>query len=133
MTLLDATPPPQPRKIGRYILLGLVILIVGSVAYLMLRNFPEERVVARFLTTVEQGNFQEAYRLWQPSPSYSYQDFLHDWGEEGDYGKIRSYRILGSRSKGTRTVIVTVSINNQQPPLELLVDRRTKGLAYSVF
>jgi len=133
MTLLDATPPPKPRHIGRFILVGLVILLVGGVAYLLLRNLPEERVVSRFLNTLEQGNFQEAYRLWQPSPSYAYQDFLHDWGAQGDYGKIRSYKILGSRSKGAHTVIVTVSINNEQPPLELIVDRSSKGLAYSVF
>ena len=133
MTLLDATPPKQPRKIGRCVLLALVIIIVGGMAYILLRNFPEERAVSRFLTTLEQGNYQEAYRLWQPSASYSYQDFIHDWGEQGDYGKIRTFKILGSRSKGPQTVIVTLTINNQQPPLELLVDRQTKGLAYSIF
>ena len=133
MTLLDATPPKQPRKIGRYVLLAMVIIIVGGTAYILLRNFPEERAVSRYLTTLEQGNYQEAYRLWQPSASYSYQDFIHDWGEQGDYGKIRTFKILGSRSKGSQTVIVTLTINNQQPPLELLVDRQTKGLAYSIF
>ena len=133
MTLLDATPPKKPRKIGRYVLLALVILIVGGMAYILLRNLPEERAVSRFLTTLEQGNYQEAYRLWQPSASYSYHDFIHDWGEQGDYGKIRAFKILGSRSKGSQTVIVTLTVNNQQPPLELLVDRKTKGLAYSIF
>jgi len=133
MTLLDATPPKKPRKIGRHILLALVILVVGGTLYIVFRNFPEERAVARFLTTLEQGNFPEAYRLWQPSPTYSYQDFLHGWGEQGDYGKIRNFKILGSRSKGSETVIVTVTINNEQPPLDLVVDRKTKGLAYSIF
>jgi hypothetical protein len=110
-----------------------VIIIVGGMAYILLRNFPEERAVSRFLTTLEQGNYQEAYRLWQPAASYSYHDFIHDWGEQGDYGKIRAFKILGSRSKGSQTVIVTLTVNNQQPPLELLVDRKTKGLAYSIF
>jgi hypothetical protein len=133
MTLLDATPPKEPRKIGRYILLAVVILVVGATLYIVFRNYPEERAVSRFLTTLEQGDFQEAYRLWQPSPSYSYQDFLHGWGVQGDYGKIHTFKILGSRSKGSETVMVTVTINNETPPLELLVDRKTKGLAYSVF
>jgi hypothetical protein len=133
MTLLDAIPPPKPRKIGRYILLALVILMVGGTLYIVFRNYPEERAVSRFLTTLEQGNFREAYLLWQPSPTYSYQDFLHGWGEQGDYGKIRNFKILGSRSKGSETVIVTVTINNEQPPLDLVVDRKTKGLAYSIF
>jgi len=133
MSLLDAAPPPKPRKIGRYILLAVVVVVVGAAAYFLLHNLPEERTVSRFMDTLEQGNFEQAYRLWQPSPSYSYQDFLHDWGTAGDYGKIRVYKILGSRSKGSNTVVVTVTINNEQPPLELIVDRRTKGLAYSVF
>jgi hypothetical protein len=133
MTLLDAKPAPPPRKIGRYVLLALVIIIVGSVTYILLRNFQEERAVSRFLTTLEQGEFQQAYNLWQPAKSYSYKDFLSNWGMQGDYGKIRSFTVLGSRSKGSNTVIVTVAINNVQPPIELLVDRRTKGLAFSPF
>ena len=133
MTLLDATPPKPPRKVGRYVLIALVIIVVGGAGYVVFRNFSEERVVARFLTALEQGNYQEAYRLWQPTPTYSYDDFLHDWGEHGDYGKIHSFKILGSRSKGSTTVIVTVTINDQEPPRDLVVDRKTKGLAYSPF
>ena len=133
MTLLDATPPKPPLKVGRYILVTLAIIVVAGASYIVFRNFPEERIISRFLTTLEVGNYQEAYRLWQPNSTYSYDDFLHDWGERGDYGKIRTFKILGSRSKGSGTVIVTVTINNEQPPLELLVDRKTKGLAYSIF
>jgi hypothetical protein len=133
MTLLDAKPSQPPRPIGRYILLAAVILIVGAGAYIFFRNFPEERAISRFLTTLEQGKFQEAYNLWQPSKSYTYQDFLNNWGMQGDYGKVRSFKILGSRSKGPNTVIVTVTINGVQPPIDLLVDRETKGLAFSPF
>jgi hypothetical protein len=133
MTLLDAKPAKPPRKIGRYILMALGVIVVAAIAFIVLRNFPEERAVSRFLSTLEQGNYQEAYRLWQPSASYSYDDFLHDWGEKGDYGKVRGFKVLGSRSQGSRTVIVTVTINGEQPPSELVVDRKTKGLAYSPF
>ena len=131
MTLLDATPPPPPRNIGRYILTALVVIIVGGAGYFVFRNFPEERAISRFLTALEQGNYREAYQLWQPSSTYSYQDFLHDWGERGDYGKIRTFKVLGSQSKGAGTVMVTVTINDRESPLQLLVDRRTKGLAYT--
>ena len=93
MTLLDAIPPPKPRKIGRYILLALVILMVGGTLYIVFRNYPEERAVSRFLTTLEQGNFREAYLLWQPSPTYSYQDFLHGWAS-----KVTTARSATSKS-----------------------------------
>jgi hypothetical protein len=133
MTLLDATPPKPPRKIGRYILIALAVIIVGGAAYFLLRNYPEERAVSRFFTALEQGNYQEAYQLWQASDTYSYQNFLHDWGAQGDYGKIRSFKILGSQAEGKSTVIVTVTINNEEPPCDLVVDRGTKGLAFSPF
>jgi hypothetical protein len=133
MTLFDATPPKPPRKIGRYILIALAVIIIGAVCYIAFRNFREERAVSNFLTTLKQGNYREAYRLWQPSSTYTYQDFLHDWGENGDFGKIRTFKILGSQSKGAQTVIVIVTINDEEPPREIVVDRKTKGLAFSPF
>ncbi len=134
MTLLDSTPPKPPSRIRKYlpILIALAIVSGAALGYWSW-DYPEERAVARFLDTLEGENYKEAYRLWQPSPSYTYDDFLHSWGEQGDYGKIREFKILGSKSKGSNTVIVTVRINNQDPPLDLLVDRKTKGLAYSIF
>lgn len=131
MTLLDAAPPQPPRKTGRYILVALVVIVIVGAGYVILRNYPEERAISRFLSTLEQGNYREAYRLWQPSDTYSYADFLHDWGESGDYGRIHTFKILGSRSKGANTVIVTVTINDREAPRELLVDRKSKGLAYA--
>jgi hypothetical protein len=133
MTLLDATPPKPPLHIWRYIVLGILVILLSVGFYLAFRNYPEERAVTRFLTTLEQEKFQEGYQLWQPSPTYSYQDFLHGWGLQGDYGKIRGFEILGTRSKGSALVIVTVRINNIEPPLDLVVDRKTKGLSYSAF
>ncbi len=136
MTLLDAKPPRLRTGIRKYLplpILILIVLLIGLLVGYRFWDYPEERVVSRFLTTLEQESYQEAYRLWQPSPSYAFGDFLHDWGEKGDYGKIREFQILRSKSKGPNTVIVTVRINNVSPPLDLLVDRRTKGLAYSIF
>jgi hypothetical protein len=133
MTLLDAAPPKPQRPIGRYILAAAAAILILSAGYALFRNYPEEHAISRFLKTLEQGNYQEAYRLWQPSETYTFDDFVHDWGPNGDYGKIHSFKVLGSRSKGANTVIVTVTINDQEPARELLVDRQTKGLAYSPF
>jgi hypothetical protein len=134
MTLLDARPPkPRPLIIKLLPLIIVVLAIVGGLLVYRFKNYPEERAVARFLNTLAQGNYQEAYHLWQPAPSYSYENFMHDWGPQGDYGKIQGFEILDSRSKGSSNVIVTVRINNQAPPLDVLVDRKTKALAYSPF
>jgi len=134
MTLLDAQVPKPPSKLRKILPLLIVIAIVlGSFLTWRLWDYPEERAVSRFLTTLEQGNYPQAYKLWQPSLSYTYSDFLSGWGEQGDYGKIREFEILHARSEGSSTVAVTVRINNIDPPIDLLVDRKTKGLAYSPF
>lgn len=138
MTLLDAKPPKPPSAIRRLVSSPIVILTVLLLAVLAglltfkFGNIRQEHAVSRFLTTLEQGNYHEAYRLWQPSESYSYDDFVRDWGEKGDYGKIRDFKILGSHSQGG-IVIVTVQINHQNPPLPLVVERKTLGLAFSNF
>ena len=134
MTLLDARAPKPKSVLQRYwLVMAVILMAIACLLVYRLRDYPEERAVTRFLTTLQLGDYHAGYRLWQPSPSYSYDDFLHDWGEQGDYGKIREFQILRSRSRGPNTVVVTVRINHIDPPLDLLVDRNTKGLAYSVF
>ena len=131
---MDAQAAKQHGVLRRYVVLWVLLVVgLGIILFLMFRNYREERAVARFLTTLQEGKYREAYQLWQPSPSYRFEDFLSGWGEVGDYGKIREFEILGSRSRGSSTVIVVVRINKVDPPIELLVDRKTKGLAYSIF
>lgn len=132
--LFDAEAPKPKTGIRKYWPLLAVIIVVGSViGYFALHNLPEKRAVERFLTQLKVGNYKEAYKLWQPASDYSYDDFMHDWGPKGDYGKIHEFKILGAESKGGAVVIVIVSVNNQTPALPLLVDRKTKGLAYSPY
>jgi len=132
--LFDSEPPKRKTGIRKYWPLVTILIIVGVViGYFALHNLPEKRAVEHFLTELKEGNYKEAYKLWQPAPDYSYQDFLQDWGPQGDYGKIREFRIDNVMSKGSEIVIVIVTINNQTPPLALIVTRKTKGLAYSPF
>jgi hypothetical protein len=134
--LLDAKPPQPPGKIRRYLplpVLLLLILVLGSItAFLTYQfwNWRQERAVSRFRTALEQGNYQKAYELWKPVSSYTYDDFLHDWGTQGDYGKIRKFEILDSESRG-KSVVITVRINDVNPPLPLIVNPETDGLAYA--
>jgi len=133
MSLLDTTPPKPSRPIGRYILLTLLIAVIVAGAAYYFWDYPEEHAVSRFLQTVQRGDYQTAYRLWQASPSYSYEDFVKDWGPNGDYGKIREFDVLRAKSSSSGTVTVTVIINHESPALKLLVDKHTKGLAFSPF
>jgi len=133
MGLLDATPPKPPLRIGRYILLVVLLAIIGSGVAYYFWNYPEEHAVSRFLRTLQSGDYKTAYGLWQPSSSYSFNDFMKDWGPNGDYGKIREFDILRSSSSSSDTVTVIVMVNRETPALKLLVDKKTKGLAYSPY
>jgi hypothetical protein len=133
LTLLDAKPPKPERPIGRYILIGAVAAIVIGVSAYLLWDYPEERAVTHFMDALERGDYRTAYRIWQPSASYSYDDFIKDWGPQGDYGKIKNFEILEASSASAETVTIMVVVNNETPAVKLLVDRKTKGLAYSPY
>ena len=59
----------------------------------MLRFHTEKQIVRQFLDAVITGNIQQAYQMYNPGPAYSFKDFLEDWGEQGYYGPVKSYRI----------------------------------------
>jgi hypothetical protein len=135
MTLLDAKPARPARRVFKYFpiwLFTLIILVIGAVITYELWDYPEERAVSRFFVTLEKGDYKRAYELWKPAPSYSFNDFMHDWGPEGDYGKIRAFQFVRVQSEGSSTVEIWVRINYEEPPLGILVDRRSKGLAYAL-
>ncbi len=134
--LFDAKPPKPPTGIRKYIplpILAILIVVAIVIAYFELHNLPEKYAVDHFLAELQKGDYQEAYKLWKPAPSYHFEDFMHDWGPKGDYGKITQFKVLDTESKGSDLVIVTVQINDQYPTLDLVVARKSKGLAYSPF
>ncbi|MFZ3217381.1 MAG: hypothetical protein WA192_15085 [Candidatus Acidiferrales bacterium] len=94
MAIFESSEEHPPDKIRRYIVTAIVFvaLIVGFAWYL-LRFHSEIRTARHFLDTVVSGNFEQAYHLWSPSPSYAYKDFLDDWGADGYYGPVKSYHI----------------------------------------
>jgi hypothetical protein len=122
--LFDSTEEHPPSKVLRYIITGLVFvgLIVAFVAY-QLRFHTEEKTVRHFMDTVVAGKMDEAYRIWKPTESYSFKDFLEDWGPDGYYGPIKSYHLdhgaverlptaVGGEPSG---VVATIELSPYQP------------------
>jgi hypothetical protein len=115
--IFDSTDEHPPAKIRRYIITGLafVLLVAGGCWYL-LRYHTEKKTINHFLSTVVAGNMQEAYEIWKPSPTYSFKDFLEDWGPQGYYGPVKSYRIEDMvHLKGGSGVVVIVDVSPYQP------------------
>jgi hypothetical protein len=121
--LLDSDVEEPKSKLRRYIVSGVVfaILVVLGFWYL-LRFYPEKHAAEKFFDALVAGDTQHAYDLWHgkaagSSPSYTYKDFLDDWGPNGYYGPVKSYQIESATNprNGGSGVIVVVDVSPLQP------------------
>ncbi len=116
-SLLKPEPEPRFEKIVKYAVwtLGVAIvlaIIAGLLWLLVFRFYAEEAAVTNFMDQVVAGHYEQAYKLWGAGPSYQYSDFLQDWGPEGYYGPVHSFKIVGAgemRNASGAVIIVDVS------------------------
>jgi hypothetical protein len=119
--IFDSTEEHPPAKLRRYIITGVafVLLVAGGCWYL-LRYHTEKNTIRLFMNTLAAGNMEQAYRIWKPAPTYSFKDFLEDWGANGYYGTVKSYHIeyAGVVKRGTEPasgVIITIELSPYAP------------------
>lgn len=121
MGLFDSTEEHPPAKLRRYIISGLVFaVLVVLFCWWLLRFHAEKNTVRHFMDAVAAGKMEDAYRMWTPLATYSFQDFLEDWGPNSYYGPVRSYRIESAQeikrgSESPSGVVVTVEVSPYQP------------------
>jgi len=114
MGLLDAGAEEPKSKALRYVISGVALaILLGVGIWYPLRYTAEKRTVDRFLHAVAVDDSQQAYQIWKPHASFSYQDFLSFWGPKGYYSPIKSYRIEAAEvpPKGGTGVVVTVELS----------------------
>ncbi len=123
MGLLDSDVEEPQSKLRRYVISGIafVLLLTFGFWYLF-RFYPEKHVVETFFNALVAGDTPRAYRLWHgnaaaSSSSYTYKDFLDDWGPNGYYGPVKSYEIESASNprKGGSGVIIVVDVSPFQP------------------
>lgn len=123
--------PVEPKEERRRRLLvsslTFVVLLAGYLFY-ELKNYPEERQALRFFQALQRQDFQEAYRLWQPSKFYSFQDFMEDWGPNGLLGPVRRFHLTGSTARGSG-VVVRIQVNRRRGII-LWVEEKDKSLSF---
>jgi len=117
--LLDSDSEEPKSKARRYVITGLafVLLVTAGVWYLV-RFYPEKKAAEHFFNALVVGDTQLAYQIWKPQGgSYSYSDFLDDWGPSGYYGPIKSYRIESAQAppRGGSGVIVVAEVSPFEP------------------
>jgi hypothetical protein len=116
MSLLD--PPadkPDKSRAMAFTIAALAVLAIVAL-YFTFRYYPEKRAAERFLDALVAGDTAKAYQLWKPGPSYSMKDFLADWGSDGYYGPVKSYRVVRAKApSGSNAVAITVEVSPFSP------------------
>lgn len=125
----EPLPPPNPWPL-RIVIAVVVLAVVAGALYYQFRFYGEEKLVRQFMDALVAGDYQEAYRIWNPMPAYSYQAFLEDWGETTPFGRVRSYEIVGVRP--TREVVLQVPAGGGEQPRNIRVGGDSSGVVVSV-
>ena len=119
MGLLDTRDEEPKSRTLRYAVSGaaLVLLVAFGLWYSVFRYLGEKHTVEHFMDAVVAGDSQRAYQIWKPHGTYSFQDFMADWGPQGYYGPVKSYRIESAEQPrdGGSGVVVVVEISPSQP------------------
>lgn len=150
MTLLDAPSYDERRArlIHRLSVTAVVVVILAGVGTWLwflqvpwqLWHWPADHKVNEFMDTVQQGNLQKAFGIWNNDPNwqqhpqkyqlYNFDQFSKDWGSASDYGVIRSHQLTVAHHVGNG-VIIGVDINGGKTPIFLRVDDATGTIGFS--
>ncbi len=107
-----------------------LVLVAIVLLWFTFRYYPEKKAAERFFDALVAEDTAKAYQIWKPGPSYGMNDFLADWGPQGYYGPVKSYKILRTSSPiGANAVAVRVEISPFSPmpdPSEADKSRKTK-------
>ena len=116
MSLLEP-PVEKPHKShAMAITLGAIALLLVVVLYFTFRYYPEKKAAEHFFDALVAGESDRAYALWKPSTNYKMNDFLADWGPQGYYGPIKSYKVMGAKAPQKSTSVeVDIAISPFAP------------------
>ena len=116
MSLLDppASKPDKSRAMA--FTLAALALVAIVILWFAFRYYPEKKATERFFDALVAGNTDLAYQLWKPNPTYALKDFLADWGPQGYWGPVKSYKIEHATApKGSTSIAVTVKVSPFSP------------------
>ena len=116
MSLLDP-PADKPDKSRAMAFTIAALTLVAIVAlYYTFRYYPEKRAAEHFFDALVAGDMNQAFQIWKPGPTYAMKDFLADWGPQGYYGPVKSYRILHAKApKGSNAIAIAVEVSPFSP------------------
>jgi hypothetical protein len=118
--IFDSSEEHPQSKVRRYIITGVAAVVIAFILVWYwpgdLRFYKEKRTIRNFMNAVVSGNMEVADQIWKPSPTYSFKDFLEDWGTNGYYGPIKSYKLGSAQGvKNGPSAAIVVEVSPFQP------------------
>ena len=115
--------------------IALILFVLGGTAY-KFANYREESQVSQFLETIRNGQYEDAYAMWDAGERYRMRDFLEDWGDDGFYTKGATEFGIYDSDGGGGAVTVYAEIAYAQTAGEvavvaILVHKETLLLSFS--
>jgi hypothetical protein len=128
------TQARRSRKLRWLILTPIVLIILGTILYFKLRDYPEHRRAAEFLELLKKKDYKGAYALWgctdqKPCPQYSFDRFMEDWGPNSPLKDPDKAHIAGN--KGCKGGVISFVRVPGQDDVQLWVDRRTEEIGFA--
>jgi hypothetical protein len=126
--ILNSTAEEPKSKLLRWIVSGAIfVLLMWLGLWWIFRFHTEKKTVEQFMQAVIAEDMTKAYQIWKPTPSYTMQDFVEDWGPSGYYGPVKSYQIeTAQKSAGASGVIIVVELS----PFSSFPDKNDKVKNY---
>jgi hypothetical protein len=127
MSLIDP-PADKPDKSRAMAFTVAALAVVAIVAlWYTFRYYPEKKAAERFFDALVAGDTAKAYQLWKPSPSYAMKDFLADWGPQGYYGPVQSYKVIRAKApSSSNAVAVSVEVSPFSPMPDISDTEKTR-------
>jgi len=127
MSLID--PPadkPDKSRAMAFTIAALAVIAIVALWYTF-RYYPEKKAAERFFDALVASDTAKAYQLWKPSPSYAMKDFLADWGPQGYYGPVKSYKVIRAKApSSSNAVAVSVEVSPFSPMPDISDTEKTR-------
>jgi len=144
-SLFDAQPYDEAKARRRrlYIIVAIVAIIAIAALLWFNRYWPEERRVKQFFAQLQTQNYEGAYGTWMNDPNwkqhpeaykrYTFHSFYLDWGPGGEWGPIRSYKIVAAQKPrpDASGVVVGIRVNERKKLCSVRVEFKDKTLGFS--
>ena len=130
MSLID--PPaykPDRSRAMAFTVAALAVVAIAALWYTF-RYYPEKKAAEHFFDALVADDTAKAYQLWKPNSTYAMKDFLADWGPQGYWGPVKSYKIeRATAPKGSTSIAVAVKVSPYSPmpdPSDVEKSRKTR-------